>query len=216
MSHSAAAPPKGWQPPKRLNSAVSGANLIPVLSLGIPGNIAAVFIILATETISGFNPGPSVFRLVPDQVNPEMVIAFGLFAAMVFANLLNWTIGGIFMRVTGVLVRIPKQRLLPVILLLTLTAIYAQQPELAAIVITLVFGFLGYLMRKFGISVLPFVISFILANNLEEALRQAFAASGADPWFLFSSPISVSFMVLAVIVIIFFSRNKPLSEQDAA
>ena len=92
------------------NSAVAGANLIPVLSLGIPGNISAVFILLATESIGGFVPGPQVFRLIPDQINQEMVYAFGLFTAMIFATALNWTIGGIFMRWMGIMIRIPKQR----------------------------------------------------------------------------------------------------------
>ena len=199
--------PEGVAATEAANSAVSGANLIPVLSLGIPGNVAAVFIILATETISGFNPGPAVFRLVPDQINSEMVIAFGLFTAMVFANLLNWTIGGVFMRSMGVMVRIPKQRLLPIVLLLTLTAIYVQRPEVLAIYIALFFGFVGYLMRKLNFSVLPFVIGFILANNLEEAVRQAFSATGSDPWFLLSSPISVALMVLAALVVVFFARG---------
>ena len=204
--------PEGVAATEAANSAVSGANLIPVLSLGIPGNVAAVFIILATETISGFNPGPAVFRLVPDQINSEMVIAFGLFTTMVLANLLNWTIGGAFMRSMGVMVRIPKQRLLPIVLLLTLTAIYVQRPEMLAIYIALFFGLVGYLLRKLNFSVLPFVIGFILANNLEEAVRQAFSATGSDPWFLFSSPISIAFMVLAALVVVFFARgsDKPL------
>jgi len=199
--------PEGVAATEAANSAVSGANLIPVLSLGIPGNVAAVFIILATETISGFNPGPAVFRLVPDQINSEMVIAFGLFTTMVLANLLNWTIGGAFMRSMGIMVRIPKQRLLPIVLLLTLTAIYVQRPEMLAIYIALFFGFVGYLLRKLNFSVLPFVIGFILANNLEEAVRQAFSATGSDPWFLFSSPISIAFMAIAALVVVFFSRG---------
>lgn len=198
--------PEGVAATEAANSAVSGANLIPVLSLGIPGNVAAVFIVLATETISGFNPGPSVFRVAPGEVNPEMVVAFGLFAAMVFANVLNWTVGGVFMRSMGVMARVPRQRLLPVVLLLTLTAIYTQRPEMSSIYVTLFFGAVGYLMRKFRISVLPFVIGFILANTLEEAVRQAFSATGADPWFLFSSPVSVGFVVLAVLVVAFFAR----------
>ncbi len=200
--------PEGVAATEAANSAVSGANLIPVLSLGIPGNVAAVFIILATETISGFNPGPAVFRLTPDQINSEMVVAFGLFTTMVLANLLNWTVGGAFMRSMGVMVRIPKQRLLPIVLLLTLTAIYAQRPEMLSIYTTLFFGFVGYVLRKLHFSVLPFVIAFILANNLEEAVRQAFSATGADPWFLFSSPISIAFMALAAFVVVFFARGR--------
>ncbi len=190
------------------NSAVAGANLIPVLSLGIPGNISAVFILLATETIGGFNPGPQVFRLVPDQINQEMVYAFGLFTTMIFANGLNWTFGGVFMRWMGIMIKIPKQRLLPIVLLLTLTAIYVQQTSIFAVYVTLGFGFLGYFMRKLKLSVLAFVIAYILANNLEESMREAFAVTGADPWFLFAGPISISFIGLAIAVVVFFARNQ--------
>ncbi len=200
--------PQGVAATEAANSSVAGANLIPVLSLGIPGNVSAVFIILAMESIGGFNPGPAVFRLIPDQINPEMVIAFGLFTAMIFANFLNWTLGGVFMRSMGIMIRVPKQRLLPVVLLLTVTSIYVQQTSMFAIYVTVFFGMIGYFMRKLDLSVLPFVIAFILANNLEEAMRQAFAVTGANPWFLFASPVSMGFMGLAVLVILFFSRHR--------
>ena len=201
--------PQGVAATEAANSSVAGANLIPVLSLGIPGNVSAVFIILAMESIGGFNPGPAVFRLMPDQINPEMVIAFGLFTAMIFANLLNWTLGGVFMRSMGIMIRVPKQRLLPVVLLLTVTSIYVQQTSMFAIYVAVFFGMIGYFMRKLDLSVLPFVIAFILANNLEEAMRQAFAVTGANPWFLFASPVSMGFMGLAVFVILFFSHHRP-------
>ena len=58
--------PEGVAATEAANSSVAGANLIPVLSLGIPGNVAAVFIILAMESIGSFNPGPEVFRLIPE------------------------------------------------------------------------------------------------------------------------------------------------------
>ncbi|MEX0283294.1 MAG: tripartite tricarboxylate transporter permease [Paracoccaceae bacterium] len=190
------------------NSSVSGANLIPVLSLGIPGNAAAVFLILAAESIGGFNPGPSVFRFTADTVNPELVIAFGLFTAMMIANILNWTIGGLFMRSMGVMTRIPKQILLPSVLLLTLTAIYVQETRMEAIWFALGFGVLGYLMRSVSISPLPFVIAFILGGNLEATARQAFSATGGDPWFLFTNPIAAVFMAMAVAFILMTARRK--------
>lgn len=190
------------------NSSVSGANLIPVLSLGIPGNAAAVFLILAADSIGGFNPGPSVFRTMGDTVNPEMVIAFGLFTCMMIANLLNWTIGGVFMRSMGFMSRIPKHILLPVILLLTLTSIYVQETRMAAIWFTVGFGLLGYFMRRLGISPLPFVIAFILGSNLEMTARQAFAATGGDVWFLFSSPVTIVFMGLTALILT-LSLRKP-------
>ncbi len=190
------------------NSAVSGSNLIPVLSLGIPGNAAAVFLILAAESIGGFNPGPSVFRFTTESVNPELVIAFGLFTIMVLANLLNWTIGGFFMRSMGVMARVPKHILMPIVLLVTLTAIYVEQTSMEAILFTIGAGILGYFFRRLGISPLPFVIAFILAGRLEETARQAFSATGGDKWFLFSSMTSTVFMVLSVAVIIGFTGKK--------
>ena len=199
--------PEGIAATEAANSSVSGANLIPVLSLGIPGNAAAVFLILAMDSIGGFNPGPSVFRLeggVGDSpLNPEMVTAFGIFTAMFIANALNWTIGGAFMRWIGFVARVPKNRLLPIVLLLTLTAIYVQETSMIAIWITIFFGLLGYAMRRVDMSPLPFVIAFILGGNLEATARQAFAATGGDPFFLFTSPIALVFMMLTLGVITF-------------
>ncbi len=199
--------PEGVAATEAANSSVSGANLIPVLSLGIPGNAAAVFLILAAESIGGFNPGPSVFRFTSDTVNPELVIAFGLFTSMFIANALNWTVGGLFMRSMGVMIRVPKQILLPIVLLLTLTAIYVQETRMVAIWFTLGFGVVGYFMRSVGISPLPFVIAFILGGKLEETARQAFAATGGDPFFLFNHPIALVFMVLSAAVIVFTTRK---------
>lgn len=184
------------------NSAVSGANLIPVLSLGIPGNAAAVFLILAMDSIGGFNPGPSAFKFTTTSVNPELVLAFGIFTTMLLANGFNWTLGGVFMRSVGVMARIPKHILMPSVLLLTLTAIYVQETSMVMVVMAIAFGFLGYFMRRMNMSILPFVIAFILGFRLEDTARRAFEATKADPWFLFSSPISLTFMVLTVAVIL--------------
>ncbi len=200
--------PEGVAATEAANSAVSGANLIPVLSLGIPGNVAAVFLILAAESIGGFTPGPSVFRFTETAVNPELVIAFGLFTMMMLANLMNWTVGGVFMRSLGFLVRVPRQLLLPVVLLLTLTSIYVETPRFEVILFTLGFGVLGYLMRRVGMSPLPFVIAYILGGRLEETARQAFAATGADPFFLFNRPVALALMVLALLVIVWSVRPK--------
>lgn len=200
--------PEGIAATEAANSSVSGANLIPVLSLGIPGNAAAVFLILATDSIGGFNPGPSVFRLTEGAINSELVIAFGIFTIMMIANLLNWIIGGRVMRMMGVMTKIPKHYLLPIILLVTLTAIYIQETRMAAVWFTIGFGILGYFMRRIGMSPLPFVIAYILGGRLEETARQAFSATGSDPWFLFSSMTSMSFMLLAVGIVLIAMRAR--------
>ncbi len=204
--------PEGVASTEAANSSVSGANLIPVLSLGIPGNASAVFLVLATDSISGFNPGPSVFKFTQESINPELVMVFGIFTLMVTANILNWFLGSHIMGMMGVMIRVPKQILLPIILLLTLTALHVQEASMSAMGFAFGFGLLGYFMRRLGISILPFIIAFILAGSLEQTARQAFSASGGNAWFLFDSPISIGLMVIAVAVIFLFSRNSHQSK----
>lgn len=202
--------PEGIAATEAANSSVSGANLIPVLSLGIPGNTAAVFLILAADSIGGFNPGPAVFKF-SSELNPELVIAFGLFTTMIIANILNWTVGGILMRWLGILVRIPKQHLLPVVLLLTLASLYVQETAMSAVWFGFGFGVIGYFMRRFGISPLPFVIGFVLGGRLETTARQAFSATGGDPFFLLKSPIA-ALLIFGAVAIVYFSFRKPKAE----
>jgi len=190
------------------NSSVSGSNLIPVLGLGIPGNTAAVFVILATDSIGGFTPGPSVFRFSESVVNTELVLVFGLFTAMLFANFVNWTLGAAFMRTAAVMVRVPKRTLLPVVLLLTLTAVYVQQPSMESLWFTMGFGVLGYLMRKVDMSPLPFVIAFVLGGTLETSARQAFSATGGDPYFLFSSWTCILLLAGAIATVVLALRRE--------
>ena len=198
--------PEGVASTEAANSAVSGANLIPVLSLGIPGNAAAVFLILAADSISGFTPGPSVFRFSTETVNTELVMAFGIFTIMMLANLTNWTVGFSFMRLLGHMSKVPQRALLPIVILITLTSVYVQYGSFDAVYFLLLFGVVGYLLKKADMSVLPFVITFILAGELEDNARQAFSATGGDPWFLLKSPISVVFLTLAIVTVVMFSR----------
>ncbi|AOW14455.1 hypothetical protein LPB72_02965 [Hydrogenophaga crassostreae] len=194
------------------NSAVSGSNLMPVLALGIPGNVGAVFILLAMESIGGLNPGPNVFRMTPDSVNMELVMVIGLFSLMMLANVLNWTVGGAFMRSLGVMQHIPARVLMPIVLLVTLTAVYVQEGKMLSVYVAVGFGVIGYFMRRLGISVLPFVIAYILADDFERMIRQAFSVSGSDPWFLVKSPLALVFLILALLVAVFLSRN-PVGQQ---
>jgi putative tricarboxylic transport membrane protein len=200
--------PEGIAATEAANSSVSGANLIPVLSLGVPGNAAAIFIILAADSLGGFNPGPSVFRIPAEGINPELVVAFALFTLMMLGNVLNWTVGGVFMRLCGGLARLRPTRLLPAILLVTLAGVYAQAPDMATVWLLGLFGVLGWGMRKLGISPLPLVIAFLLGPRIEETARQAFSATGSDPFFLFSSWTAGLMTVGAVLVVILLSRGK--------
>jgi putative tricarboxylic transport membrane protein len=112
----------------------------------------------------------------------------------------------------GFMIRIPKQLLLPAVLLLTLTAIYVQETRIEAIWFALGFGVLGFFMRLLAISPLPFVVAFILGKSLEETARQAYAATGNDAFFLFNNPIALCFILLSLAVILLSGRKKKGSQ----
>lgn len=207
--------PEGVAATEAANSSVSGANLIPVMSLGIPGNFAAVFLILAVESVGNFTLGPSVFRFNEIKeiegfgtiINKDLVVAFAIFTLMVAANFFNWTVGGLFLRSLGALARVPKSIMLPVVLLITLTAVYAQDGGFVAIWVVVIFGALGYVLRKLDVSILPFVIGFLLAPRLEELVRGGYSASGGDALFLLKSPIALTFLAASVFILIFAGRK---------
>ena len=208
--------PEGVAATEAANSAVSGANLIPVMSLGIPGNFAAVFLILAVESVGDFTFGPQVFRFTEIKViedygtiiNAELVIAFGIFTLMVLANLFNWTIGRYVMLSLGILAKIPVTITPALVLLITITAVYSQDGGFIAIWTALAFGLIGYVLRRLEISLLPFVIGFILSPKLEELIRGGFSGSGGDPFFLLKSPIALIFLLASVAIVLRATRKK--------
>lgn len=215
--------PEGVAATEAANSAVSGANLIPVMSLGIPGNFAAVFLILAVESVGDFSFGPQVFRFTEIKeiagygtiINKDLVIAFALFTLMVLANVFNWTVGWWFLRSLGILARIPRTIMLPVVVLITLTAVYVQDGGFIAIWVVLIFGAVGYLLRRLDVSILPFVIGFILAPKLEELIRGGYSASGGDPFFLVKSPLALVFLTIAVAIVVLASRQSRETRRGA-
>lgn len=105
--------------------------------------------------------------------------------------------------------------MLPVVLTITLTAVYAQDGGFVAIWVVVVFGAIGYVLRKLDVTILPFVIGFLLAPRLEELVRGGYSASGGDPLFLLKSPIAMVFLVLAVLVVVLAGRrsvSKPAAQ----
>ena len=167
------------------------------------------------ESVGDFTLGPSVFRFDEIKeiegfgtiINKDLVVAFSIFTLMVLANLFNWTAGGWFMRTLGVLSRVPKSIMLPSVLLITLTAVYAQDGGFIAIWVVIIFGAIGFVLRKLEVSILPFVIGFLLAPRLEELIRGGYSASGGDPFFLLKSPIALLFLGLSIFILVFAGRR---------
>ncbi len=182
----------GIAAPEAANNAVSGANLIPLLAFGIPGDVAAA-LILSALLIQGITPGPVAFR-----DNPAPI--FAIFAAMLLANLVNYLVGLGFIPLAKKMVSVPKRLLFPAVLVIASAGAYAMRGSLFDVQLMFVFGLIGWLMVKHGFPVVLLLIGFILTPILERSIRQTLIlVDAADGWFAFIGSRPVLMILLVVL-----------------
>jgi putative tricarboxylic transport membrane protein len=185
------------------NSAVSGANLIPMLTLGIPGNIAAALIITAMM-IHGIQPGPLLFE-------EQGRLIYGIFGALLMANVLNLITGLLALRIWARLISAPESFIFTAALLLCVTGVYISTGSLFGVAVMFFFAVLGYLMTAFGYSVIVFVIAFFLGERFELSLSQTLCYLDGDYALLLTRPVALILFAMAIVSIIYFglqsSRN---------
>lgn len=178
------------------NSAVVGSNLIPLLTLGIPGSVGAALIISAFM-IHGIQPGPLLFQ---DQGR----LIYGLFGAMIMANILNLWIGQIGLRFWVKVVSAPESIIFASALLLCIVGVSMATGGMFGVIVMLVFAGIGYLMSSFGYSVVIFIIAFFLGPRFEISLSQSLALMNGDWTQLVNYPIALALLVLAAVALWWF------------
>jgi putative tricarboxylic transport membrane protein len=170
------------------NSAVSGANLIPLLAIGVPGSLSAA-ILIGAFLIHGVDPGPLIFRN-----SPELV--YGIFAVMAIGNVFNLLIGSVGLRFFALLVKIPLGMLHPIIVILCIAGAFANGNAMFSVGVMMVFAVLGYFMRKLDFSFATFIVGFALGENFEVFFRQTVTLFADRPAALLTHPIVVGFLAL--------------------
>ncbi|MBW1997362.1 MAG: tripartite tricarboxylate transporter permease [Deltaproteobacteria bacterium] len=179
------------------NSSVSGANLIPLLTLGIPGNIAAALIISALM-IHGVQPGPLLFR-------EQGRLIYGLFGALMMANVLNLMSGLVGLRVWSRVIRAPESFIFPTALVLCIVGVYMATGGLLGVTIMFIFALISYLMHAFGYSAIVFVIGFFLGERFELTLSQSLNLIDGELIVLLHHPIALALFALAFSSVYWFS-----------
>jgi putative tricarboxylic transport membrane protein len=191
------------------NSAVVGANLIPTLALGIPGNLSAA-ILLGALIIHGLTPGPMIF-----QSHGELI--YGIFGAMLVANFVNLFIGQGGLRAFAYVISLPNRYIHPVIVMMCFVGTYLTTQSMFALGLMVAFAVLGYIMRKLDFSIVAFIIAFIMGPMTEDALRQTMVLFGDRPEELLTRPITMTFFVLTVYSLWrFVGRRKPKILEEPA
>lgn len=188
------------------NNATSGANLIPLLTLGIPGSTAAA-LLAGVMLIHGITIGPTVFTASHD-------IIYGLFAAGLLCIFTYFVIGYWGSGVVGRIIAIvPAQMIYPLIFVVCYVAAYALRQALFDLAMVTFFGLVGYLMKRFDFSIPAFVIAFILGSGAETSLRQSMMMDDSGPLIFFERPIALMFFAIGILTIVL--RSRQLSRQKA-
>jgi putative tricarboxylic transport membrane protein len=204
---------EGVAAPEAANNAGAGGAFIPLFVFGIPGN-AATALLLGALMIHGLQPGPLLLTQHPE-------IFWGTVASMYIGNVmllvLNLPLIGLWVK----LLKVPYRILFPLILLFCLIGAYSENNNPSDLLVMLFFGAAGYLFRKYGYSLAPMVLAFVLGQRMEQSLRQSLLMSDGSFLIFFTRPICAVAMGLAFFLLLssffptFKKKRKEIEEAVA-
>lgn len=188
------------------NNAVTGATLIPLLTLGIPGD-GTVAIMLSALMINGLNPGLSLFTTQGDIM---YAIMLGLILVNVFMCLQGKFLTTLFAKV----VSIPQEILTPIIVIFCFAGAYSVNENYFDVGVALIFGALAWILRKLELPPVPILLGLVLGSMTETNFRRALLISNGSPSIFFSSVYCLIFLALILLAVGTIVRGK-LKEKKA-
>lgn len=203
---------EGVAGPESANNAATGGAFIPLFVLGIPSNVVMA-LLLGALIIHGLTPGPLLM-----QKNPE--IFWSVVASMYIGNGMLLVLNLPLIRMWVLVLKVPYKILFPLILLFCLIGAYSVNNSSFDVVIMLVFGVLGYLMRKYKYDGAPMVLAFVLGPMFENALRHSLLLSDGSFSIFFTRPIALVGMIATILMLIsniipgFRGRRKKIIEAE--
>ncbi|MBQ9321523.1 MAG: tripartite tricarboxylate transporter permease, partial [Eubacterium sp.] len=153
-------------------------------------------------------PGPLLFRT-------QGPLVYGIFAALLIANVMMLLIEFLGIRVFIRILQVPKNILLPIITVFCVVGAYANNNRVFDVLIMMLFGILGWIMKKAKLPVAPTILAFILRPTLETNLRRGLMKSQGSFMPFLTSPISCIFIILAVVMLVYNIRKEILNSKQA-
>ena len=189
------------------NNAVTGATLIPLLTLGIPGD-GTVAIMLSALMINGLNPGLSLFTT-------DGAIMYAIMLGLILVNLFMLLQGKFLTKLFAKVVSIPQEILTPIIVIFCFAGAYSVNKNYFDVSVALVFAVIAWVLRKLDMPAVPILLGMVLGNMTETNFRRALHISNGNPAIFFSSIYCIIFLVLIVVAVGTIVRGK-LNERKAA
>jgi len=184
----------GIMAPQASADAAAVGSLVPMIALGVPGSPTSA-VIMAGLFIWGLTPGPQLFVEHHDFV-------WGLIASIYLGHLLTFIICIAAVPLLASIMRVPYAILTPFIVLISIIGAYSLNNSMLDAFITIVFGLIGYWLRKMKYPLAPLVVAIVLGDSTERTLRQSLIASGGNPGILVESPLAKVLVTLAIILLL--------------
>lgn len=190
------------------NNATCGGALIPLLALGVPGDVTTA-VLLGAFLIHGLTPGPALFK-------ENLDLVYGIFAALLVAIAVLPLIGRQSIRLFSLIAKVPNSIIYPITAVLCTVGVYGFNSSHTDLWLMLLFGLVAFGMRKLDFPLAPLLIAFILEPIGERAIRQSLALSSGDVSIFFTRPISVLFLVMAAAsVLVLMSMKRKAARSPA-
>lgn len=181
------------------NNAVCGGAMIPMLALGIPGDVVTA-IMLGAFVVHGIKPGPLLFTQHISEV-------YMIYVSLLLSTLFLLVIGLLFLPIVVQIVRIRKSVLFPCVFILCIIGTYSARGNVFDSLMMLGFGLFGYFMRCNKFQLAPFIIAFVLGPEAELNFRLALRISDNNYMTFLEKPISAVLLILTLISAVFFVRR---------
>lgn len=189
------------------NNAVTGATLIPLLTLGIPGD-GCVAIMLSALMINGLNPGLSLFTTQGD-------IMYAIMIGLLFVNLFMLIQGKYLTRLFAKVVSIPQEILTPIIVIFCFAGAYSINKSYFDVGVTLAFAGIAWVLYKLDFPTVPILLGLVLGNMTETNFRRALLLSNGSPKIFVGSGYCIAFLVLIAVAVGMIIKSK-VSERKPA
>jgi putative tricarboxylic transport membrane protein len=184
---------EGVAGPETANNAAVGGAFVPLFALGIPSNIVMA-ILMSSFIIHGVAPSPGFIVK-----NAELF--WGIVCSMYIGNLLLLILNLPLISIWVKLLEIPYKMLFPIILLFCLIGTYSLNYRTFDVLIMIIFGLVGYVLKKFDYELTPLVMAFVLGPMFETSLRQAIIISNGNISFIYTRPVALLCFGITLMII---------------
>ncbi|MFR5794884.1 MAG: tripartite tricarboxylate transporter permease, partial [Christensenellales bacterium] len=201
--------PNGVASTESANNGCSGGAMIPLLSLGVPGD-SVTAILLGAFIMKGIQPGPMMYI-------SELPTVYKVFAALMLANLAMLVVGCLGVRFFAKIVSVEKKMLYPIILVISLLGAFSINKNVFDVGVCVVFGVIGWLMNKYEFPLSPILLALILGPMCEKNFVRYMNIQRGNFFAIFTSPIAMVFLIVAVGTILFSIYNQSkINKREAA